>query len=150
MTFSTQEEVDLGQSTDTSVCPLTLKNGFAISLTAAGFIKFPSWMSSLIGVTAAPSLIIQWGVTAADRGSSVTAPIEANFQIPFPTACWVVIPIITQAATLASTTAVMVAWVESANPLTSFGVKKRAANTIGSVTTVAISASPCYFIAIGH
>ena len=55
--------------------PKKLRKGFAISLSANGYITFPSWLGGLI---------IQWGLsTQIANNTTITVP----FPIEYPTAC---------------------------------------------------------------
>ena len=59
-----------------SMLAIATAAGFAISLAANGYIKFPSWLGGLI---------IQWGVAVSSGTSAGNA--TATFPIAFPTAC---------------------------------------------------------------
>lgn len=76
---ATQAQTESGTDSATIVTPKTLRFGFAISLTANGYIVFPAWMGGLI---------IQW------IGSS-TLGIQgaySSFPLAFPNACFTVLP----------------------------------------------------------
>lgn len=72
--IATQAETNLGTDDLRIVTPLKLRSGFAISLTTIGYIKFPTWMGSLI---------IQWGreATGAATSGSRNYPLTFNSQV---------------------------------------------------------------------
>lgn len=82
---ATQAQVDAGTDDTTIVSPKKLKNGFAISLAANGYVKFPSWLGGWI---------VQWAAAAAD----ITVPAQASdaqtitFPMAFPNAVFRVFP----------------------------------------------------------
>ena len=55
--------------------------GFAISLLANGYIKFPTWLGGLV---------VQWGRAASSVGPGNSASI--TFPLAFPNNCFVCIP----------------------------------------------------------
>lgn len=75
--IATQAETNAGADDQRIVTPLKLKSGFAISLTANGYIKFPNFLGGLI---------IQWAAASADvsvgAGSATTQTI--TFPLAFP------------------------------------------------------------------
>lgn len=73
--IGTQEQTNAGESDVVAVTPKKLRFGFAISLAANGYIKFPAWMGGLI---------VQW-VTGEAMAPNTAAIID--FPIPFPAAC---------------------------------------------------------------
>jgi hypothetical protein len=71
---ATQAITNAGTDDTAIVTPKKLRAGFAISLTAAGYIAFPTWLGGLI---------IQWGNITSGAGGLV----QAAFPIAFPSAC---------------------------------------------------------------
>ncbi|CAB3845753.1 hypothetical protein LMG26842_02580 [Achromobacter dolens] len=83
--IASQTVVDAGTDDTTIVSPKKLKNGFAISLAANGYVKFPSWLGGWI---------VQWAAAAAD----ITVPAQSSdmqtitFPMAFPNAVFRVFP----------------------------------------------------------
>lgn len=71
---ATQAETDAGTDNTRIVPPLKLRNGFAVSLTNNGYIKFPSWLGGLI---------FQWG-TLAKNYSPIATSATVNFPLSHP------------------------------------------------------------------
>lgn len=111
--LGTQSEVDAGALDNVAVTPKKLRWGFAASLSANGYIIFPSWM---LGV------IIQWGEGVVNTTVDTTQTV--TFPIAFPNTC---------ARVLASTEATGVTddafYVLTAKTLTSATFKHESDNT---------------------
>ncbi|CAB3907644.1 hypothetical protein LMG26842_05695 [Achromobacter dolens] len=75
---ATQAQVDAGTDDTTIVSPKKLKNGFAISLAANGYVKFPSWLGGLV---------LQWGQSLP----SVSPGTLVAWPTPFPTAMYAIV-----------------------------------------------------------
>lgn len=120
----TQVEVNAGELDDVAVTPKKLRFGFVISLTANGYIIFPTWMGGLI---------IQWGqiTTSAGGGASF------NWPIAFPNS--------SLAAVITGTVTGGSIYVSSifARSLTGFSASTR--NNAGAFT-----AEVCSYISIGY
>lgn len=72
---ATQALTNAGVDDSTIVTPKKMRFGFLISLTANGYIMFPSWMSGLI---------IQWGLSAQiPNNTTISVPLP----MAYPTAC---------------------------------------------------------------
>ncbi|MFI8380661.1 phage tail protein [Pseudomonas sp. NPDC079086] len=75
----TQAEVNAGALDDVAVTPKKLRWGFAISMTANGYVVFPTWMGGLC---------FQWGLSAQiPDDSEITVP----FTLQFPNEAFAVI-----------------------------------------------------------
>lgn len=72
--IATQTQADAGIDDATIVTPKKLRWGFSISLTANGYIVFPTWLGGLI---------IQWGATSTNATADVTAPLPIAFPSAF-------------------------------------------------------------------
>ncbi|WP_347505151.1 pyocin knob domain-containing protein [Pseudomonas anguilliseptica] len=74
---ATQVQTNAGADDATIVTPKKLRFGFAVSLTANGYIALPSWLGGLI---------LQWG-TSVNIGYDQRATV--SYPIAFPTACFI-------------------------------------------------------------
>ncbi|KAF0863957.1 phage tail protein [Pseudomonas sp. LD120] len=73
------------------VTPKKLRLGFAASLTANGYIAFPTWLGGLV---------FQWGTGVLQIGGNSAADAQLiSFPISFPSECFVVIASTAHAAT---------------------------------------------------
>jgi len=73
--IGTQEEVIAGTLDNVTVTPAKMRIGLTYSLTANGYIIFPSW---LLGIT------FMWGATQTDGSGYGTT----TFPLAFPNVCW--------------------------------------------------------------
>lgn len=71
--IATQAETNAGTDDARMVSPLKLRNGFANSLTANGYVKFPSWLGGIV---------LQWGTTASIANAATGT---VTFPLTFPT-----------------------------------------------------------------
>lgn len=75
--YATQSQVDAGAIDGRSISPLKLKFGFSVSLTANGFIQFPSWLGGII---------FQWGSASGAADYVITYPKQYSSAVFFNTA----------------------------------------------------------------
>lgn len=72
--IATNAETSTGTDDTKIITPLKLKNGFAISLTPNGYIKFPSWLGGFV---------IQWGTSSTPVAAN--SGVDVTFAMVFPT-----------------------------------------------------------------
>jgi hypothetical protein len=76
LTNSTCATPGSGDNSPSLINSLWAKLGFAISLGASGYVKFPTWLGGLV---------IQWAVGTTVNSADNTQTV--NWPISFPTAC---------------------------------------------------------------
>ncbi|WP_275927147.1 phage tail protein [Pseudomonas sp. 3MA1] len=88
---ATPDQMAAGGDDSVIVTPKKLRLGFAISLTANGYIAFPVWLGGLV---------FQWGTGVPQAGGNSAADAQLiSFPISFPSECFVVIASTAHAAT---------------------------------------------------
>lgn len=128
MKVATQAQTNAGEADDVAVTPKKLRAGFALSLTASGYIAFPTWMGGLI---------IQWGISGGPVG-----PLSFVFPLTFPSACLSITGTILQPGTPTAPYAV------SFSTPTVSGVTAYRANALDVVSSYANE--PILWLAIGY
>lgn len=76
--YASQSTVEALTANNEIVAPVTLGFGFAIDLSANGYIKFPDWLSGVI---------IQWGTVSSASSGSSNVNTAFTFPLAFPNAC---------------------------------------------------------------
>lgn len=100
--------------------------GFAISKTANGYIKLPTWLGGII---------LQWGQVASIAGNG---NVTVTYPLVFPTACLAV---------------VATAGANNIGQVALSGVNATTSNATGFIaynTSASIATQPGLYIAIGH